>query len=376
MRNLAILEALAPYFDLEIITLIHDRARLADPGPVAALGAWRPVLAWNKRGPVHRLIGQIDYRLRGEGWERESWFLGSAQIAREVANRLRDHPPDLVHVAYWYTLRHLQLRPKPPLWVLDTHDVQFERWERLHGRVSRKEKEGEIEELKRNDVVVAITPHDAETFRGLLDPNQRIETIGMGVDVRRWTREAFSPQRRKESIVYYGNMAAEMNIQAVKHLCTEILPELRRLRSNIEIVILGADPVAEIRQLGKIPEVRVTGTVEDPRPALGMCGVFALCLRAASGIRSRACEAMALEVPTVAYPESLEGMGFEEGRDYLGATTAKGFAEQIDRILRDGELADFISRNARERVSTHYGFEATYGRFVDLYRELLTEKRQ
>ena len=278
-------------------------------------------------------------------------------------------------MAYWYTLRHLRQRPRPPLWVLDTHDVQSERWERLRGRVSRVEREGEIEELRRNDVVVAITPHDAGTFRGLLDPQQRIETIGMGVDVRRWNREAFAPQRRNESIVYYGNMAAEMNIQAVKHLCTEILPELRRLRTNIEVVILGADPVPEIRQLERIPEVRVTGTVDDPRPVLGVCGVLALCLRAASGIRSRACEAMALEVPTVAYPESLEGMGFSNGRDYLGAASAKEFAEQIDRVLRDRQLADSLSRSAREQVSQHYGFDATYGRFVDLYRELLAENR-
>jgi glycosyltransferase involved in cell wall biosynthesis len=241
--------------------------------------------------------------------------------------------------------------------------------------VSRKERDGEIEELKRNDVVVAITPHDAETFRGVLGPRQRIETIGMGVDLRRWNREVFSPQRRKGSIVYYGNMAAEMNIQAVLHLCKEVLPELRRLRGDVEIVILGADPVPEVRQLAKIPEVHVTGTVDDPRPALGLCGVFALCLKAASGIRSRACEAMALEVPTVAYPESLEGMGFTEGQDYLGASNAREFAVQIDRILGDDELADRLSRNARERVARHYSFDATYGRFVDLYRELLEGER-
>jgi glycosyltransferase involved in cell wall biosynthesis len=84
---------------------------------------------------------------------------------------------------------------------------------------------------------------------------------------------------------------------------------------------------------------------------------------------------MALEVPTVAYPESLEGMGFRDGRDYLGAANPKEFAEQIDRVLTDKELADSLSRSARGQVSQHYGFEATYGRFVDLYRELLADER-
>ena len=365
------MEALAPCFDLEIITLVHNTARLADPGPVATLGTWRPVLAWNQRGPAQRLLGQVDYHIRGRRWERETWYLGTAQVAEEVTKSLARRPADLVHVAYWYTLRHLKQRSRPPLWVLDTHDVQFERWERLRGRVRDEERSAEIEELKRNDVVVAITPHDAGTFRQLLGANRRIETIGMGVDVRRWSREALPRQERSDSIVYYGNMASEMNIQAVRHLCAEILPELRRLRSDVEVVILGADPVPEVRALGKIPEVRVTGTVEDPREVLGSCGVLALCLRAASGIRSRACEAMALEVPTVAYPESLEGMGFEEGRDYLGAKTAREFAEQIDRVLRDHTLAERLSRSARSRVIAEYSYEATYGRFVDLYKSLV-----
>ncbi|MBD3163220.1 MAG: glycosyltransferase [Candidatus Eisenbacteria bacterium] len=373
VRNLSILEALSPHFDLEIVTLVHDRVRLNDPGPVASLGRWSPVLAWNRRSPLHRVAGQVAYRTIGRGWERETWFLGSAALARAVEEILRERPPDLVHVAYWYTLRRLRRRPRPPVWVLDTHDVQFERWERLHGRVSPKDRAGEIEELQRHDVVVGITPHDAETFRRILGPRARVETIGMGVDLKRWSREAFSPQKRGASIVYYGNMAAEMNVQAARHLCNDILPHLRSLRDEVAVVILGADPRPEVRSLAAMPEVRVTGTVEDPRPVLVPCGVFALCLRAASGIRSRACEAMALGVPVVAYPESLEGMGFEDGRHYLAAENAEDFARKIDRVLVDRELAGRLAAEARERVREHYGIAATYGRFVSLYRELLED---
>jgi len=371
VRNLAILESLSPHFDLEIITLVHDRKRLSDPGPVADLGRWQPVLARNRRGPIHRLRGRVDYRLRGRGWERESWFLGTGEVARAVEQAIDMRRPDLVHVAYWYTLRHLRNRPHPPVWVLDTHDVQFERWERLKGSVRQMDKAGEEAELRRNDVVIAITPHDAESFRELLGPKARIETIGMGVDLRRWNRDALVFQRRSDSIVYYGNMAAEMNVLAAVHLCTEILPELRRLRPDTEVVILGAEPTPKVRALGKIDGVRVTGTVDDPRATLASCGAFALCLRAASGIRSRACEAMALELPIVAYAESLEGMGFEEGTDYLGAPNAGRFAEQLDRVLGNKPLSQALVRSARRKVKERYGIEATYGRFVGLYRELI-----
>lgn len=241
----------------------------------------------------------------------------------------------------------------------------------MHGRVSDRERAAEEAELRRNDVVIAITPRDADTFGKVLGSEGRVETIGMGVDLKRWNRELFAPQRRTDTIVYYGNMSAEMNVQAAAHLCREVLPELRKLREKIEIIILGADPAPQVRKLAELPEVHVTGTVEDPRPVLATSGVFALTLRAASGIRSRACEAMGLEVPTVAYPESLEGMGFEEDRHFLAARDPREFALQIDRILGNPELAKSISKSARDVVRERYGRQATYGRFVDLYRELI-----
>ena len=373
IRNLAIVEALAPSFDLEIITLVHDRKHLTDPGPIVRYGTWRPVLARHRRGPLHRLLGQVSYRAAGRGWERETWFLGRQEVARAVEESLRLRPPAAVHAAYWFTLRRLRERPRPPLWVLDTHDVQFERWRRLRGRVNERERRAEIDELRRNDVVVAITAKDAETFRSILGSSARIETIGMGVDLHYWSREAIGAGPRGASVVYYGSMGGEPNRRAAVHLCTEILPELRAGRAGADVVILGADPARDVRQLADLPGVRVTGTVEDPRLVLASSGVFALSLRAASGIRSRACEAMALMLPIVAYPEALEGMGFEAGRDYLEAHDPRQFAAEIDRVLLDRVLADRLTASARERVASHYGVEATYGRFVGLYRELLAQ---
>jgi glycosyltransferase involved in cell wall biosynthesis len=394
VRNLAILTALAPHFELEILTLIHDPGRLRDPGPVAALGRWQPVVAWHRRGPAHRLLGQLAYRIAGHGWGREAWFLASRSLTRAVSASLRDRPPAIVHSAYWYTLRHLSPRPKPPVWVIDTHDVQFERFGGLGQKVSRAERRAEIEELRRADLLVAITPKDAESFRaalgaegaamesnvaakGLRSPAEsavapRIETIGMGLDTSHWSRAAVGSPSRRKSILYYGNMAATGNRAAAIHLCTEILPLLRERDPAIEVVVLGADPAPDVRRLAEIPGVRVTGTVEDPRTELASCGVLALSLRAGSGLRSRMCEVMALETPVVAYAEAVEGMAFEEGRHFLAARSPQEFADQVARLLAEPDLAAGFARAARERVERLYSIEATYGRFVPLYQEIVS----
>jgi len=371
VRNLAILQALAPHFDLEILTLVHDRADLADPGSLSRLGRITPVVAWNRRGSAHRLLAQFAYLTTAAStWGRECWFLGPRATAAAAARILRERPPDAVHVAYWYTLRHLRARPRPPLWVLDTHDVQFERTVAVQGRVSERERRGEIAELSRNDVVIAITPRDAETFRSLIGPGAQIETIGMGVDLDYWRAEPREPARTG-AVVFYGYMGSEPNRSAAVHFCKEILPKLREARPDAEVVIAGADPAPEVMRLSEIPGVRVTGRLDDPRPLLSSCGVMALCLRAASGIRSRACEVMGLEVPIVAYPEAIEGMGFVPERDFLLAEDTATFAAQIARLLTDRALTNRITTSARAEVASRYGIGVTYGRFVDLYKSRL-----
>ncbi len=373
VRNLAILTALSGAFDLTMVTLVHERPLLRDPGPVADLGEWIPVLAPNRRSPLHRAIGQLAYRSLGRRWTREAWFLGTAAVAEVVERRIAENPPDLVHSAYWFTLRHLKARPRPPLWILDTHDVQFERWEKLGVPLSPEEKRAEIAELQRNDLVIAITPRDADTFRRVTGGGARIETIGMGVDIEEWSRKGIGAGARGTTVVYYGNMAGEANRRAAAHLCRDILPELRRIRPGVEVMILGADPAEDVLELREIDGVTVTGTVEDPRIHLARCGVFALPFRAASGIRSRACEAMALGVPIVAYPETLAGMGFQADRDYLEADDPAGFARQLARVLEDPARADAIAASARREVERRYSIASTYGRFVELYERLIAE---
>ncbi|MBM3288028.1 MAG: glycosyltransferase [Candidatus Eisenbacteria bacterium] len=375
VRNLSILQALSLHFEIETITLVHDRDRMKDPGPVASLGVWTPVLAWHRQSPVHRLVGQVGYRVAGTGYGREAWFLASRSLARAVRAAVERRPPAIVHVAYWFTLRHLAgVGIRPPVWILDTHDIQFERHARLGRPVSSKERGSEIREWSRYDRLIAITPQDEEALRGQLGPEAQIATIGMGVDLSHWRRGESSRSGRERdagTIAFYGNMASEANRVAARHLCEEILPMLRRTRAGVQVLIVGADPPPDVRRLGTIPGVRVTGTVADPRRELAGVDLVALTIPQGSGIRSRVCEVMAMELPVVAYPGALEGMGFEEERDYLAARAAGEFAAQIDRLLGDPALARRLARSALDETARRYSVAATYGQFASLYRGLL-----
>ncbi|MCA9727572.1 MAG: glycosyltransferase, partial [Candidatus Eisenbacteria bacterium] len=172
VRNLRILEALAGSFDLTIVTLVHRAGHLQEPGPIASLGRWIPVLSPHRRGkPAHLWAhAQARWSAWREGLHRETFFQSFPDLSHTVTRLVESEPFDVVHVAYWYTLRHLPSFRRPPLWVVDTHDVQFEQHERLWGRRSPREMKAELRELRRYDRIVAITERDRDTFRHHLGP--------------------------------------------------------------------------------------------------------------------------------------------------------------------------------------------------------------
>ncbi len=378
VRNLRILEALAGRFELTIVSLLHDRAALDDPGPAARLGRFHPVLASHRRGAVRWAGWHLRARAAGlvRGLHPETYFQSLPVLAATVRRVLESERPDLVHAAYWYGLRRLRRFPRPPLWVVDTHDVQFERHERLLGRVSAGEKRQELAELGRYDRIVAITGRDARTLEASLPaPAPPIDVIGMGLDLQRWRPEAVERARPAgERIAFYGNLATEANQEGARHLLEAILPAVRRAIPGAEGLLIGAGLTEPLRALAGRAGAEATGFVPDPRPWLRSAAVLALTLRTGSGQRGRVVEAVSLGVPVVGYPEALEGLDLREGEGVMAARSAEEMAATIIRLLRDEAFAARVAADGRRRVEACYGWDATYGRFPDLYERLLAAR--
>lgn len=380
VRNLAIVETLAASFDLTIVTLVHDAARLADPGPVARCGRWVPVLAEHRRGFLPWAAWHVRARLAAhrEGLHPETFFQSLPALARAVEECVRAERPALVHAAYWYGLRRMPAFTRPPLWVVDTHDVQFERHGRLWGRESSRERAAELRELVRYDRVVAITDRDRDTLQAHL-PREAppIEVIGMGLDLTRWSRAAVEPALPPAPrAVFYGNLSSESNRAAAQSFLRDFLPGWKAHVPGVEALLLGADPGGELRSEAEAAGVVVTGFVDDLRPWLACARVFALTLRTGSGQRGRVVEALALGVPVVGYAEALEGLNFADGEGIVTVRTAEEMAARTRDLLADGERARALGAAGRAAAVERYGWEATYGRFPVLYHRLLGKERR
>lgn len=378
VRNFRILEALSREFELTIITLVHDRERLEDPGPVARLGEWRPVLASHRAGVGAKLAWHLRARWSRwrEGLHAETYFQSLPAFAREVERTVDRVKPDLVHAAYWYSLRRLRHFCRPPLWVVDTHDVQFERHARVFGRVSSREAEQELAQLRRYDRILAITADDAATLRSRLAADARIEITPMGLDLSAWDVGGSQPPLAPVPRVgFYGNLSTPANQAAARELIQQVRPAMRGKQFDAEFVLLGATPPADLRRLDAVDGVRVPGFVEDVRPWLRSMSVMALPLRAGSGQRGRVLEALAARVPVVAYPEAIAGLEID-GAGITIVTSPTEMATELINLLRDDARRRACGEAGRAAVEARYSWSATYGRFPALYNRWLEEERE
>jgi glycosyltransferase involved in cell wall biosynthesis len=150
-----------------------------------------------------------------------------------------------------------------------------------------------------------------------------------GVELDYWQRSG--PPSTRPTIAFTGAMDYPPNIDAAIHLVNEILPLVRELVPNARVLIVGRDPVPEVRSLNG-SGVTVTGAVPDVRPYLEEAAVFAAPLRFAAGIQNKVLEAMAFQLPIVAYGPAVTGVLPASG-EKPPVETAEGPADCANRIV-------------------------------------------
>jgi len=140
--------------------------------------------------------------------------------------------------------------------------------------------------------------------------------------------------RRDDVLLFVGNFAHPPNRDAARWLATEILPEIRGTRPEVQLWLVGKDPTPEIVALAG-PAVVVTGEVPHVAPYLRECTLFVAPLRQGGGTRMKVLEALTAGTPVISTAIGAAGLPVSTGRHLLIAETTEDFVEQILRLLAD-----------------------------------------
>jgi glycosyltransferase involved in cell wall biosynthesis len=160
-----------------------------------------------------------------------------------------------------------------------------------------------------------------------------------------------APEGDPATLLFVGNLGHYPNEDAVRWLCAEILPELRRL-GRFRVVVVGGDAAVDE------PEVEVAGRVDDVAPFYARAGVAIAPLRAGGGTRIKLLEAFAHGVPAVSTTAGNEGLGSRDGEHLLIADTPADFARACARLTGDAGLRACLSAQAREYVARAHSPDA------------------
>ena len=219
------------------------------------------------------------------------------------------------------------------------------------------------------DRTVVISDADRATLLSL-QPALEIEVIPNGIELARF--RPWDRARDPFTLLFVGNFDYEPNQDAVRVLAQQILPQVRSQAPAAKLQLVGVNPPAWMRALAS-DHIEVTGRVPDVTPYLARATVFVCPLRFGAGLKNKVLEALAMGIPVVATPLSVDGINVRDGDSAIVAPIER-FADETVRLLMDESLRERLSFKGRELIEAQYTWERTADRYERLYDEICTLK--
>ncbi|MDX6445360.1 MAG: polysaccharide biosynthesis protein PslH [Blastocatellia bacterium] len=295
---------------------------------------------------------------------------------------------DIVQVESIHLMSYLPIIRKArrqPLVVCDWHNIESELMQRYSereagllrrayaSRTAGLMSEFEKRALREFDAHVTVSQRDAEQLR-YLSPEARIFVIENGVDTAFYSDQesgvtSESPAHR---IVFVGSMDYHANIDGAVNFAREVWPRVRERHPELTFTIVGKDPASEVRELGQLPGVEVTGTVEDVRPFYRAAIAAVVPLNVGGGSRLKILEAMAAGVPVVSTTLGAEGLKVQHDENILIADTNEQLAEAIISLVENETRSHELSSAGRALVASRYDWSSLGDELFRTYEELLS----
>jgi glycosyltransferase involved in cell wall biosynthesis len=307
------------------------------------------------------------------------------ELQQSLDRILRTKRFDVVNLEKW-DLGHYQLRQAPagmklPALVVDSHEIAYDlarQFARSGGSVGRrvyaranwpKLRREELGTYREADGVYLCSAADE---RRLLDdaPGVRTAVVPNAADVDYFQPRSTDPPPDGRTVVYFGLLATVPNIDAVVHFVQDIWPRIAEARPDARLKIIGPRPPPSLQALAG-PQVELTGFVSDLRPHLAAAAAVVTPLRLGGGTRLKIVEAMAMGKAIVSTTLGAEGIEAIPGRDLLIEDQPEAFADAVNRLLGDPELAARIGQSVRSLAVERYSWSAAARRLEGFYRSIL-----
>jgi glycosyltransferase involved in cell wall biosynthesis len=294
------------------------------------------------------------------------WKWRIPALQREVRNVIAEGGIDLCVSDFLFAAANVPMRGAVPV-VLFEHNVEYLIWQRLSAVEPRAWRRALIEIEWRKlrareadactdaDLTIAVSEDDRHRLEAIA-PAVRAVSVPTGVDTSYFTPNGY--RETPTQLVFSGSMDWHPNEDAVIHFADAILPRIQAAIPDASFVIVGRNPSAVVRDLGRRPAVTVTGTVDDVRPWIGQAGVYVVPLRAGSGTRLKIFEALAMGKAVVSTTVGAEGLGLQPGEHFEPADDPAAFADAVIALVRNTDKRRALGHAGRSLVEANYSWSS------------------
>jgi glycosyltransferase involved in cell wall biosynthesis len=377
---------LARRHDLTAVTLIDDMSFDADECRRAMQVYCREVVLVPNPSASEGLAKRLQQLLSlasARSFERLQITVPALQRALDQV--LRATRFDLVNLEFSF-LGDFDLRQAPPgerlpPLVVDSHNIDYDLARqyahaggslvrRLYARAnSRKLRREELGTYGDADGVYLCSAADE---RRLLDqvPGVRTAVIPNAADVEYYQPRPTDPPPDGRTVVFFGHLSYVPNVDGVIHFVREIWPRIAEAHPGARCKLIGDRPPPSLQALAG-PRVELTGLVPDLRPHLAAATAVVVPLRLGGGTRLKIVEAMAMGKAIVSTTLGAEGIEAVPGRDLLVEDKPSAFADSVNRLLADHDLAARIGQSARRLAVQRYSWSGAAEALEGFYRRIL-----
>jgi len=222
------------------------------------------------------------------------------------------------------------------------------------------------------DGIVSVSDPDRQALTSLA-PQTASVTVPNGIEISRYVPEPL-PATSPPLLVFTGKMDYRPNVDAMLWFGLYVLPLIHR-QLDVKLQIVGLDPHPRLNSLRAVPDVELTGAVNDVVPYIHGASVYLTPMRVGGGTRFKILEALACARPVVSTSLGVEGIPLRDGEHLCIADDAKSFANAVLSLLRDqaagGERSRALGRAGRSFVEEHFTWERILPR-LDAFHEQLT----
>ena len=302
-------------------------------------------------------------------------YFHSAELHREVRKALAQRSYDRVFVYCSAMFQYVETIDQIPI-LMDFVDVDSDKWTQyasfarfpfsaVYRREGRCLQEYEREACRRCAGVLVTTGREAELARKIA-AGTPVHVVPNGVDSVYFSPPPSSVDSRPPAVVFTGDMSYFPNEEAAIYFARKVFPTIQRSQPGVRFLVVGRNPSSNVRQLGKIPGVEVTGFVPDVREHLARAQVSVAPFSIAAGIPNKILEAMAFGLPVVATPRAVQGLSPSVAEAIETVEGVEDLAGRILKLLDNPELAHRKGMEGRRRVIVEHNWEQVLDRLLDL----------